>query len=82
MTSTRIQAIDALRAEARALRAWADAHLPERERIEPYMMAARLERTARELAAEPTWLRWSMGFVQSTRAVIHQAQVELKRRTS
>ncbi len=82
MKSTRINAILELRKEAKGLRAWADANLPERGRIEPYMLAARLERTARELADEPVWLRVGGDVTESTRAILDQAQRGLKRRAS
>lgn len=82
MPSNRLKAIATLRKEARELRKWADATLPERERIEPYMLAARLEQTARELADEPMWRRVGSGVSDSTKAVLNQAQRELKRRAS
>ena len=80
MQSNRMKAIDTLWQEARALRAWADANLPERERLEPYMLAARLERTARELAEEPMWLRVGGSVTHSTRTMLNQAQRDLTRR--
>ncbi len=82
MSSTRNNAIVGLLNEAKALRAWADANLPDQARIEPYMLAARLERTARELANEPVWLRVGGDVRESTRAILGQAQRGLKRRAS
>lgn len=80
MLSTRLAAIQTLRNEARDLRAWADATLPERARIEPYMLAARLERTAAEMADEPVWQRLGAEVSESTRAFLGHAQRGLQRR--
>ena len=61
MQSTYLLAIRTLRNEAKDLRAWADGALPEQARVEPYLLAARLERMATEMAAEPVWRRVGAG---------------------
>ncbi len=80
MHTTRIQAIRSLRTEAATLRAWADASLPERSRLQLYLLASRLEQTARALADEPVWRRLGGDVSESTRAIIGQAKHGLKRR--
>ncbi len=82
MKTTRERAIRALLQEARDLRVWADAQLAEPARIEPYLLAGRLERIAREMADEPVWLRVGGDVKETTRALIGSAQRGLKRRAS
>ena len=79
MRTTRDQAIRNLRTEAQKLRAWADANLPERNRVELYLMASRLEQTARALADEPVWQRVGADVSESTRSILAHAQRGLKR---
>lgn len=77
--SHRQKAVRSLRQEAMELRKWADAHLPERERIEPYMLASRLELLATELAGEPVWQRLGADVAETTQAVLETAHRRLKR---
>ena len=79
MQATRPIAIRELRKEAENLRAWADLHLPEPQRLEPYTLAARLERLALELATEPVLQRLGGEVRDSTRTWLGRAQ-RFKRR--
>lgn len=80
MYTKRILAIQTLRAEAVTLRAWADANLPDSRRVELYLLASRLEQTARELADEPVWRRVGGDVSESTRSILGNARSGLKRR--
>jgi hypothetical protein len=82
MQSTYLLTIRTLRNEAKDLRAWADATLPERARVEPYMLAARLERMATEMAAEPVWRRVGADVRASTQAFLQNAQRGFRRSVS
>lgn len=73
MPQRRTRAIQDLRQEAENLRKWADATLAETQRVEPYMLASRLEALANALATEPVWQRLQGEMKERATVLVEQA---------